>query len=82
VPGRARVRTMLQAGLDYGEIGRRLDISPGLAYLIATGRPADGSDTPSANPTGSDEVRAWIKRRVLDDEQMRRAGAAQDEQED
>src|SRR5579884_2886153 len=36
---------MLRAGVPYEEIGRRLGIDPGLAYLIATGRPADGSDT-------------------------------------
>jgi hypothetical protein len=29
----------------YDEAGRRLGISPGLAYLLATGRPADGSGT-------------------------------------
>jgi hemerythrin-like domain-containing protein len=41
----ARVRAMLDAGIPYEEVARRLGISPGLAYLIATGRPADGSDT-------------------------------------
>jgi hypothetical protein len=94
---------MLEAGLDYETIGRRLGISPGLVYLIATGLPADGSDAPSAtdhdrpgfletsqqlsnpesadNPTSSGDVHAWIKGRVLADEQMRAAAAARDEQE-
>jgi len=39
----------------YDEAGRRLGISPGLAYLLATGRPADGSGTAAdaAPPTGA-----------------------------
>jgi hypothetical protein len=39
----------------YDEVGRRLGISPGLAYLLATGRPADGSGTAAdaASPTGA-----------------------------
>lgn len=40
---------MVESGLSYEEIGRRLGIAPGLAYLIATGMPADGSDAPSAH---------------------------------
>lgn len=36
---------LLQEGLGYDEIGRALGIHPGLAYLIATGVPADGSDS-------------------------------------
>jgi hypothetical protein len=39
------VRGLLDSGLDYEAAGRRLGIPPGQAYLIATGVPADGSDT-------------------------------------
>jgi hypothetical protein len=39
------VRGLLDNGLDYEAAGRRLGIPPGQAYLIATGVPADGSDT-------------------------------------
>ena len=46
---REQVLAVLTDGGDdaraYDEAGRRLGISPGLAYLLATGRPADGSGT-------------------------------------
>ena len=42
---REQVRALLGEGLDYAAAGRRLGISAGQAYLIATGVPADGSDT-------------------------------------
>lgn len=45
MPTREQVRGLLDAGLDYQAAGRRLGIPPGQAYLIATGVPADGSDT-------------------------------------
>lgn len=47
MPTKAQVKALLSAGSDYREAGRRLGISPGLVYLIATGLPADGSDVPS-----------------------------------
>ena len=37
-----QVRNLLAQGLDHEEIGRRLGIPAGQAYLIATGTPADG----------------------------------------
>ena len=40
------VRRLVDAGLDYDAIATRLGITPGLAYLLATGMPADGSDAP------------------------------------
>jgi hypothetical protein len=45
VPTREQVRELLDSGLDYQAAGQRLGIPPGQAYLIATGVPADGSDT-------------------------------------
>ena len=42
---REQVRALLGEGLDYAAAGRRLGIPAGQAYLIATGVPADGSDT-------------------------------------
>ncbi|GHF32220.1 hypothetical protein FHX82_007069 [Amycolatopsis bartoniae] len=44
---RKQVRDLLASGLDFAEIGRRLGIPPGLAHLVGTGLPADGSDAPS-----------------------------------
>lgn len=45
MPSREQVRELLGGGLDYQAAGRRLGIPAGQAYLIATGVPADGSDT-------------------------------------
>jgi hypothetical protein len=41
------VLTLVEAGVAYDEVGRRLGIHPGLAYMIATGLPADGGDARS-----------------------------------
>ena len=45
MPTRNQIRALLEQGHDYPAIGRRLGVPPGQAYLIATGMPADGSDT-------------------------------------
>jgi hypothetical protein len=42
---RDEVRGLLGDGQDYRTAAARLGIAPGAAYLIATGRPADGSDS-------------------------------------
>ena len=47
---RQQVLDLLSAGCGYQEIGERLRIAPGLAYLLATGLSADGSDAPTAHP--------------------------------
>jgi hypothetical protein len=53
MPTRARVLELLDAGHSYLTVGRALHIPPGQAFMIATGLPADGSDTPHP-----DELRA------------------------
>lgn len=45
MPTREQVRALLDGGLDYQAAGQRLGIPAGQAYMIATGVPADGSDT-------------------------------------
>lgn len=53
MPTRDQVRLLLTAGLDYSAVAKRLGIPVGQAYLIATGRAADRSDTPaSGEPQG------------------------------
>lgn len=42
---RAQVQRLLEEGYDYRTAAARLGIAPGEAYLLATGRPADGSDS-------------------------------------
>jgi hypothetical protein len=39
-----QVRTLLDGGRSYETVARELGISPGLAYMLATGVPADFSD--------------------------------------
>ncbi len=41
-----QVRRLLAAGRSWEEAARELRIRPGLAFLIETGIPADGSGTP------------------------------------
>jgi hemerythrin-like domain-containing protein len=45
LPTREQVRKLLGDGLDYEQAARKLGIPAGQAYMIATGVPADGSDT-------------------------------------
>lgn len=45
MPTREQVRKLLDNGMDYATAGGQLGIPAGQAYLIATGTPADGSDT-------------------------------------
>lgn len=45
MPTQRQVRISLELGADYEEVGRRWGVPPGQAYLIATGLPADGSDS-------------------------------------
>ncbi|HEY6538003.1 MAG TPA: hypothetical protein VI138_03075 [Candidatus Dormibacteraeota bacterium] len=52
MPSRERVLRLLAEGLDYQQIGARLGVSPGLAYLVATGHPADRSDRLTAEGPG------------------------------
>jgi hemerythrin-like domain-containing protein len=57
VPTREQVLRLLGDGLDYEDVGRRLGIPAGQAYLIATGVPADGSDTiPDREMTERDDL--------------------------
>ncbi|HVB06805.1 MAG TPA: hypothetical protein VNF07_11230 [Acidimicrobiales bacterium] len=44
LPARDAVRSLLAGGASYEEVARRLGVRPGLAYLIATGVPADSTD--------------------------------------
>jgi hypothetical protein len=62
----------LDGGQDYESAARDLGIRPGLAYMIATGHPADDDaapaqdlfEPPAHNPTRNDTVSAWVKARA------------------
>lgn len=43
---RAQVMALLDSGESIESAARRLKLAPGLVYMIATGRPADDSDSP------------------------------------
>jgi hypothetical protein len=72
VPTRAQVTKLLDGGHDYESVARELGIPPGLAYMIATGRPADDDtapaqdlfEPPAHNPTRNDTALAWVKARA------------------
>jgi hypothetical protein len=72
VPTRAQVRELLDSGLTYEMAARQLGIAPGLAYMIATGRPADDDrapaqdlfEPPHVNPTTNDAVLTWVRERA------------------
>ena len=53
MPTREQVRRLLGAGDDFATVAERLGIPPGQVYLIATGRPADGGDSPSEREEAS-----------------------------
>ncbi|OJU85423.1 MAG: hypothetical protein BGO11_07095 [Solirubrobacterales bacterium 70-9] len=77
---RAQVRELLDRGLTYEMAARELGIRPGLAYMIATGRPADDAvapaqdlfEPPAHNPTRNQAVIDWVKERAARD--LRSAG--------
>jgi hypothetical protein len=49
MPRKQDVVALVDMGLTYDEVAARLGTTPGLAYLIGTGLPADGSDAPSSS---------------------------------
>jgi hypothetical protein len=55
---RAQVTELLALGHTYETAARALGIPPGLAYMIATGLPADGSDAPAPEELRSKPVLA------------------------
>lgn len=48
MPGREQVRALVAQGLGWPEIGRRLGVPAGRAYLVGTGTPADGGRSPDS----------------------------------
>lgn len=44
MPTRAQVLTLAMQGVSYEVIGERLGVLPGMAYMVGTGLPADGSE--------------------------------------
>ncbi|HWE09163.1 MAG TPA: hypothetical protein VG325_07405 [Solirubrobacteraceae bacterium] len=52
MPSREQVLTLLDEGHSYETAGRALHIPPGQAFMIATGLPADGSDSPTPSELG------------------------------
>jgi hypothetical protein len=85
MPTREQVRSMVGQDGNFAGAARRWGIPPGRAYLIATGRAADAAggvdgraqalvNPREVNPTGRDDVRAWVKRRAYADASMRSQG--------
>ena len=51
---REEVQRLLDEGLSYEAAASRLGIPAGQAYMIATGRPADGSESPASQDATPD----------------------------
>jgi hypothetical protein len=71
---REQILGLLESGHTYETAARELALAPGLAFMIATGQAADGSERhdgsqrlvnpPPVNPTGKDHVAPWVHRRA------------------
>jgi len=76
VPSRKQVRELVDGGHSYETAARQLGIPVGLAYMIATGKPAAGSEVdagpPAYDPTGNEHVLAWVRERAA--RELKRAG--------
>jgi hypothetical protein len=65
MPSRDQVMELLDLGHTYETAAGELGIAPGLAYMIATGMPADGSDTPAPEELhGQPELRGGSQQLV------------------
>ena len=76
---RDQVLQLLELGHSYESVARELDLPPGLAYMIATGQPADGSgaqpsgspqrlvNPPAFNPTRKAHIMDWVRQRAARD---------------
>ena len=51
---REEVQRLLDEGLSYEAAAERLGVPAGQAYMIATGRPADGSEIPASQDAEPD----------------------------
>ncbi len=60
---REQVEELLDQGHSYETAARELGINPGLAELIATGRPGE-LEVPAYNPTASATVADWVRERA------------------
>jgi hypothetical protein len=56
VPSYDEVMLRLRAGESVEELGHELGVSPALVFMIATGLPADGSDTLGPDELANDLV--------------------------
>jgi hypothetical protein len=52
MPSADQVLALLNSGHSYETAGRELGVSPGLAFMIATGLPADRSSAPTPDEFG------------------------------
>ncbi len=84
MPTRAQVTELLAHGHSYESAAHELGIPAGQAYMIATGRPADGNEAgtqwlvnpPAHNPTHEDETMEWVRARAARDLHAPTKGAA------
>ena len=70
---REQIARLLDAGHSYKSAGTLLGVPAGQVFMIATGKPADGSDghprqdlvnPPAHNPTRDERVQNWVRERA------------------
>jgi hypothetical protein len=72
VATRAQVTELIDRGFTYDAAARELGIPAGLAFMLATGAPADGGtdgsqdlvNPPPVNPTRKGHVMEWVQGRA------------------
>lgn len=64
---RRQVVEGLNVGADWETVGTRLGIRPGLAFMIATGIPADGSGVPDLPPMPGSAAAPASPQRLVND---------------
>jgi hypothetical protein len=65
VATRAQVEELLDHGHSYETAGRELGIRPGLAFMLATGLPADGGDGPAPEELEAKRVLAGSSQHLV-----------------
>ena len=65
MPTQDQVRELLDNGHSYETAARQLGIPAGQAFMIATGLPADGSDTPSPEQLDEERLPSGSSQRLV-----------------
>jgi hypothetical protein len=65
MPTRDQVQDLLDKGHSFQTAGRALGVPAGQAYMIATGRPADGSGPPAPDAVHDERLRSGSPQQLV-----------------